>query len=298
MIITCPYCKKKYFRIKKILDKKFKNTPNDERIIICSKCKGRFFYNHGPDYIQKNKLKKPKFNIEIFFESFAKINLPKYIIDRPHMLFDYALSKGFGYEEEKDFKFGREWINPEYSSFENPKKGFNNLSKLIEYIPLMQIIDNDPGGVFICKGEFGYLSSKKSNISFLINSFFFHGDGHDWQEPQPISIFKKFDNKKIKELSKILLNSLKKTGKNEKVIHSTTNLVNLNDKFKWDRKLLEIVFKEDLKSRKKYKKEQKKNGLENPDWYYNIWFFLTPEKKMISKDPTYSNFLKAYMSLS
>ena len=296
MIITCPYCKKKYFRIKKILDKKFKNIPNDERILICSKCKGKFYYNRGPDYIQKNKIKKPKFNIEIFFESFAKINLPKYIIARPHMLFDYALSKGFGYEEEKDYNSGRDWIDTDYSLFENPKKSFNNLSKLLEYTPLIQTIDNDPEGVFISKEEFGYLSSKKSNISFLISSSFYHGDGHSWEEPKPLTIFKKFDNKKIKELPKILLNSLKKTIKNQG-IYFASNLVNLNNKFIWDKKLLEIAFKEDLKKRKKVKKEQKKNGIDNPDWYYNIWFFLTLEKKMISKDPTNTNLLKACMTL-
>ena len=57
------------------------------------------------------------------------------------------------------------------------------------------------------------------------------------------------------------------------------------------------MFKEDLKNRKKLKKKQKKYGLDCPDWYYNVWFFLTPEKKMISKDPTNTNLLKAYMSL-
>ncbi len=198
-------------------------------------------------------MKKPKFNIEIFFESFAKINLPKYIIARPHMLFDYALSKGFGYEEEKDYNSGRDWIDTDYSLFENPKKSFNNLSKLLEYTPLIQTIDNDPEGVFISKEEFGYLSSKKSNISFLISSSFYHGDGHSWEEPKPLTIFKKFDNKKIKELPKILLNSLKKTIKNQG-IYFASNLVNLNNKFIWDKKLLEIAFKEDLKKRKKVKK--------------------------------------------
>ena len=71
-------------------------------------------------------MKKPKFNIDIFFKAFAKENITKHILDRPHMLFDYALSKGFGYEEEKDYNYGRDWINPDYSLFENPKKSFNN----------------------------------------------------------------------------------------------------------------------------------------------------------------------------
>ena len=238
-------------------------------------------------------MKKPKFNIEIFFQSFSKLNLPEHMISRSHMLFDYALSKGFGYDEEKDLTSGRDWINSDYSFSENPKKSFNSLSKLIEYMPLIQTIDNDPEGDFISKEEFGFLSSKESNISFLINSSFFHGDGHSWEEPQLISIFKKFDKKKIKELPKILLKSLKKITKN-KGISSFTNLVNLNNKFIWDKKLLEVAFKEDLKIRKK---KLKKNGLDYPDWYYNVWFFLTPEKKMISKDPTNTNLLKAYMSL-
>ena len=241
-------------------------------------------------------MKKPKFNIEIFFQAFSKSNLPEYIISRPHMLFDYALSKGFGYDGYENLTEGRDWVNPDYSLFENPKKSFNSLSKLFEYIPLIQTIDNNPEGVWISKQEFGYLSSKKSNVSFLITSSFYHGDGHSWEEPEPISIFKKFDKKKTKELPKILLNILKKRIKNNG-IHSLTNLVNLNNKYIWDKKLLEVMFKKDLKIRKKSKKDDKKNGLDYPDWYYNIFFFLTLEKKMISKDPTNTNLLKATLTL-
>ena len=141
-------------------------------------------------------MKKPKFNIEIFFQAFSKLNLPKYMISRPHMLFDYALSRGFGFDGYEKLTEGRDWVNPNYSLFENPKKSFNSLSKLFEYIPLIQTIDNNPDGVWIRKQEFGYLSSKKSDISFLITSSFYHGDGHSTDEPEPIKIFKKFDKKK------------------------------------------------------------------------------------------------------
>lgn len=241
-------------------------------------------------------MKKPKFNIEIFFQVFSKSNLPEYIISRPHMLFDYALSRGFGYDGYEKLTEGRDWVNPNYSLFENPKKSFNSLSKLFEYIPLIQTIDNNPEGVWISKQEFGYLSSKKSNISFLITSSFYHGDGHSWDEPEPIKIFKKFDKKKIKELPKILLNILKNRFKNNEK-YSFINLVNLNNKYIWDKKLLEVVFNKDLKIRKKSKINDKKNGLDYPGWYYNIFFFLTLEKKMISKDPTNTNLFKASLTL-
>jgi hypothetical protein len=52
------------------------------------------------------------------------------------------------------------------------------------------------------------------------------------------------------------------------------------------------VFKKDLKIRTKSKKDDRKNGLDYPDWYYNIYFFLTLEKKMTSKDPTNKKYLK------
>jgi len=241
-------------------------------------------------------MRKPKFNTEVFFQSFSKLNLPEYMISRPHMLFDYSLSRGFGYDGYDDLTSGREWINLNYSSFENPKKSFNNLDKLIEYIPLIQLIDNDPDGVFISKEEYGFLSSKKSNISFIINSYFFHGDSHSNEDPQPILIFKKFDKKKQKELPKILLKNFKKKTKNKGILNFS-NLVNLNNSFTWDNKLLGVAFKEDSKSRKKYKKKLENDGLYKPDWYFNIWFFLTTEKKMISKDPTSTNLFKAVMSL-
>ena len=81
------------------------------------------------------------------------------------MLFDYALSKGFGYDGYDNLITGRDWVNPDYSRFENPKKSFNSLSKLLEYTPLIQIIDNNPEGVWISKQELGYLNSKKSVCS-------------------------------------------------------------------------------------------------------------------------------------
>jgi len=241
-------------------------------------------------------MNKPKFNIEIFLQVLSKLNLPEYIISRPHMLFDYALSKGFGYDGYDNLIAGRDWVNPDYSRFENPKKSFNSLSKLLEYTPLIQTIDNNPEGVWISKQEFGYLNSKKSNISLLITSSFYHGDGHSSEEPEPISIFNKFDNKKTKELPKILLDILKKRKNNG--IRSFTNLVNLNNKFIWDKKLLEVVFKKDLKIRTKSKKDDRKNGLDYPDWYYNIYFFLTLEKKMTSKDPTNTNLFKATQKMT
>ena len=84
----------------------------------------------------------------------------------------------------------------------------------------------------------------------MITSSFYHGDGHSWDEPEPIKIFKKFDKKKIKELPKILLNILKNRFKNNEK-YSFINLVNLNNKYIWDKKLLEVVFNKDLKIRKK-----------------------------------------------
>ena len=212
------------------------------------------------------------------------------------MLFDYALSRGFGYDSYETE--GRDLITPELSLFENPKKSFNGLSKFFEYTPLIQTIDNNPDGIWISKQEFGYLSSKKSNISFLIKSSFYKGDGQNWNDPEPIKIFKNLTMKKIKELPDILLNILKyKLKKNEK--HSLINFVNLNNKYTWDKKLLKIVFNKDLKIRKKSKRDDKKNGLvDYPDWYYNIFFFLTTQNKMISKDPTNTNFSKAILVLS
>ena len=67
-------------------------------------------------------MNKPKFNVEIFLQAFSKSNLPEYIVSRPHMLFDYALSKGFGYDGYDNLIAGRDWVNPDYSRFENPKK--------------------------------------------------------------------------------------------------------------------------------------------------------------------------------
>ena len=212
------------------------------------------------------------------------------------MLFDYALSRGFGYDSYETE--GRDCITPELSLFENPKKSFKSLSKFFEYTPLIQTIDNNPDGVWVSLQEFGYLSSKKSNISFLITSSFYKGDGQSWNDPEPIKIFKNINNEKIKKLPNILLNILKnKFKKNEK--HSLINLVNLNNKYTWDKKLLEIVFNKDLKIRKKSKRDDRKDGLLNyPDWYYNIFFFLTTQNKMISKVPANINFSKSIMTLS
>ena len=78
-------------------------------------------------------MKKPQFNIEIFFQILSKSKLPEYIISRPLMLFDYALSRGFGYDSYETE--GRDLITPELSHFENPKKSFKSLSKFFEYTP-------------------------------------------------------------------------------------------------------------------------------------------------------------------
>ena len=233
-------------------------------------------------------MKKPKFNIEIFFKVFAKENISKFALDRPHILFEYALSKGYGYENDEDFSEAIYLLDGDYWNFMNPKKSFLHVSKSLNYFPILQIHDNEPGGEWDSAQEFGYLYSKKSDLSFLVNTRYFRSDN---DRPKPINVFKKFNSKNISELQKLTLNFIKKHNPG-----GLCNVVNLNDKMKWNFNKLTKLFKNAAKDRNKQKKKDrtpnpvdpKELTVDSPDWYYDIWFFTMNEKKMTSKTPFFS----------
>ena len=253
-------------------------------------------------------MKKPKFNIEVFFKTFAKEEniskeMKKIIDADPEGLFIYSLSCAYGVKDENDYQVSLEYLSE--CNFENPKKDFSNISKDFEYIPLIQLI-NDDRSYSYSKSECGYLYTKKSNISVLINSLHAEwGDGQHIQKPKPIMKFKNFNKKKFTQLPKIVLNSFDK--------REICNIVNLNEKFKWNMKLIKKAFnnsaKDRIKSIKKpdldfdsplneYYEEVKEAGfkgnysqfldglpkdkLREFDWYYNIWFFKKTEKQMVN----------------
>ncbi len=240
-------------------------------------------------------MKKPKFNIEVFFKTFAKEkeeNISKELkvtIDAlPENLFTYSLSCGYGEKDENNFYDSLDYMDDDYASFINPKKSFLHISKDFGYFPILQIHDNEPSGVWISQTEYGYLYTEKSNLSFLISSGYYRGDGSSNEYPSLVKIFKKFNKKKINGLSKLVLNHLKGTRTLE-----LCNTINLNKNIKWNYKLLSKIFIKASIWKRKIKKEWEEpkdisTRLDVPKWYYDIWFFTMNEKKMTSKTPSFS----------
>ena len=110
-----------------------------------------------------------------------------------------------------------------YELFEdssNIRNHFQTLDKSFVYTPLYQIIDNDPDGFWYSFGETGYLSSKKTKYSFLIDA----GDYNSNFTLRVDKVFKNLKTSQIKELSKF-------------AIFPSTHLCNylmLNNKFNWN----------------------------------------------------------------
>ncbi len=267
-------------------------------------------------------MRKPKFNIEIFFKTFAKEeNISKEMKEKidadSEVLLTYSLSCAYGEKDENNYLVSRDYTSE--CTFENPKKDFSKISKDFEYIPLIQLI-NDDRSYSSSKNEYGYLYTKKSNISFLISGVHADwGDGQHMQIPELIMKFKNFNKKKFTQLPKIVLNSLDK--------RELCNIVNFNEKFKWNIKLLKKTFKNSAKDRIKsikkpdldlssplnnYYETYKEAGfkgnysqflhgltkdkLREFDWYYNISFFKMNEKKMSSNKP-FLNINEAFMKI-
>jgi len=187
-------------------------------------------------------MRKPKFNIEVFLKTFAKEeNISKEMkvkIDvLPENLFIHSLSCGYGEKDENNFYDSLDYMDSDYSSFINPKKSFLHISKDFGYIPILQVQDNETSGVWESQTEYGYLYTEKSDLSFLIFSGFYHGDSYSDEYPSPLKVFKKFNKKKISELSTFVINHIKKNDE----LHSH-NTVNLNKNIKWDYKLLNKIF--------------------------------------------------------
>ena len=152
-------------------------------------------------------------------------------------LFIHSLSCGYGEKDENKFYDSVYYIDPDYSSFINPKKSFLHISKDFGYIPILQLQDNEKSGVWESQTEYGYLYTEKSDLSFLIFSGFYHGDSYNDEYPSSLKVFKKFNKKKISELSTFVINHIKKNDE----LHSS-NIVNLNKNIKWDYKLLNKIF--------------------------------------------------------
>ena len=154
------------------------------------------------------------------------------------------------------------WVNSKYSKFENPTKSFAQISKELRFIPLIQIMDNEPEGAWVSKKEIGYLYSKKSKLSFIIITSFFHTDKNndlmengrydEWLQPEVLLTYKNFKNKNFKDLPKFLLDYLVK----KKILKGNhCNLVNLNNKFKWNKDALIKAFKKCVKAKFEEKRQ-------------------------------------------
>ena len=251
-----------------------------------------------PLIVPKLHFRKSKFNIESFFNTLSKKDIPKFLSNKPLIFFNYALAKAYGYNEEKYSTKITEWIDHPYSKFENPTKSFAHLSKELRFMPLIQIIDNNPDGAWVSKKEIGYLYSKENNLSFIIMSSSFHTDKNnelmeygrydEWLQPEVLLKFEKISKKNLSNLSTILINHLLK---NKIINKHHCNLVNLNDKFKWNKELLIKIFKDCAKKKFEENKqffalqEEVDYYIEPQPTYYKVWFFMQKEKIMISKNP-------------
>ena len=267
-------------------------------------------------------MKKPKFNVDVFFKTFAKKdNITKNIKPKikyvKENLFLWSLSCAYGQRDENNFD-GLKYMTQEdkYINFLIPKKSFLDISKDLKYIPLMKLIDND-GSYYSCDTEYGYLYSAKSNISFIVKSqFSIWGDGQESELPFPIANFSDFNKKKFSQIPKKLLDSLNKIDTKQGFI------VNFNKSFKWNIKLIKKIFRKSISERKKdaeedegcpliehyeeyysdsfsnfseFLKDSVSYDVKNEyDWYFRYWFFLLSEEKMnnSSSFPKSSNWKK------
>ena len=187
-------------------------------------------------------MKMNTFNIQAFFKKFANEKIISDLWKKPPFsnpeydnLFLNALSYGFG-EDVENNSDAIDYIDLEFQDFINPKKTFQNISKDFKYMPLARVRDVGFDGEYTYQEEYGYLFTNKSELSFLIVSTF-HNGAAEWN-PMPVKLFKKFDVKKIDEVSKLALSRLNKL--HDKDINCN---VYLNKNIKWDNKLLDKIFK-------------------------------------------------------
>ena len=187
-------------------------------------------------------MKKSTFDIQAFFKKFANEKIisdlwkePPFRNPKYDNLFLNALSNGFG-EDVENSSDAIDYIDFDLQDFINPKKTFQSISKNFSYIPLVRVRDSGFDGEYIRQEEYGYLFTNKSEFSFLIVSTFYNGAA-EWN-PMPVRLFKKFDVKKIVEVSKLALSRLNKLHDKD----SNCN-VYLNKNIKWDDKLLDKIFK-------------------------------------------------------
>ena len=168
--------------------------------------------------------------------------------------------------------------------FGSVKKSFIKLDKSLKYIPIFAVIDDEPQGVWGFKLEYAYLTSKKTDLSFLLYS-----DSYNMDETiYPVKVFKEITKNKKEEIPKLILSHYKKNH------HFGTHLCNeilLNNDYKWDLKYLKKLFNKSHKKRKQMKKENEKplevdkslKTLDYPESYYNIFIYKMNEKQFKDK---------------
>ena len=128
-------------------------------------------------------LKKQKFDFDQFINKIRKKSKDRWgNVGYPDI--DITLLETCGYQiDEPEYLDDEEIFTERY----NAENDFLLLDKSFKYTKIMQILDNEPEGSWYSFLEYGYLSSKKTEYSFLISA----GDYNINYSIGPLKVFKK-----------------------------------------------------------------------------------------------------------
>ena len=148
-------------------------------------------------------MKRPNFNVDIFFEILLGKNLDKLVkkfqfLKMPDFLFGYALAKAYGFKGSL-FNF-----RDEAEPFPL-KERFKQTDKKLIYKSLVQLRDGDSKGIYSL--SIGLLTEKNIKNEFLVYHYYTSNDSN---YPQIVKIYDTNKVPKISEIKKDVSKLIKK----------------------------------------------------------------------------------------
>ena len=206
-------------------------------------------------------LKKQKFNFEKFINKIRKKSEDRWgNVGYPDI--DETLLETCGYKIDEPEYLDDEKI---FSERYNAKNDFLLLDKSFKYTKIMQILDNEPEGFWYSFVEYGYLSSKKTEYSFLISA----GDYNINYSIGPIKAFKRLKKNDLKNITKYVVDNINFNT------HHSNNVV-MNRFFNWNLKDLKEKFKVTLDHKREMNKD---SSFKWPETYKRVHFTIVDEKR-------------------
>ena len=197
------------------------------------------------------KKNKSKFDLDIFFDELSE-NLSEYNVRIEHMI-----RKANGNEKLS--------FDPNYNVL---GENFSKLDNSLKYERLFDV-KNEDSSFKSYWVEYGYLSSNRSDKSFLIAAESLEGNGY----AHAIKMFNEIKKSELSELPNLIYEHYKSTiGYKSTACHE----VNLNADYKWDLKYLTKLLNKSLNERIKQAKEIKKGG---GDFNHTIKIYRTKGRK-------------------